>query len=44
MADRIISLERGELQEMSKPAFLSQDGRFSSPKIRSPNYGETWHG
>lgn len=37
MADRIISLERGELQEMSKPAFLSQDGRFSSPKIRSPN-------
>ncbi|CAD6263827.1 unnamed protein product [Miscanthus lutarioriparius] len=37
MADRIISLERGELREMSKPAFLSQDGHFSSPKIRSPN-------
>ncbi|KAG0525691.1 hypothetical protein BDA96_06G078400 [Sorghum bicolor] len=37
MADRIISLERGELREMSKSAFLSQDDRFSSPKIRSPN-------
>jgi hypothetical protein len=25
MADRIISLERGELREMSKLAFLSQE-------------------
>lgn len=37
MADRIISLERGELREMSKQAFLSQDGHFSLPRIRSPN-------
>ncbi|KAL6885903.1 hypothetical protein ACP4OV_010164 [Aristida adscensionis] len=35
MADRIVSLEDGKLQEITKSAFLSQDGRFSLPKLSS---------
>ncbi|KAL6650648.1 hypothetical protein ACP70R_009573 [Stipagrostis hirtigluma subsp. patula] len=37
MADRIVSLEGGKLREITKSAFLSQDGRFGLPELMSPN-------
>ncbi|WVZ85550.1 hypothetical protein U9M48_032465 [Paspalum notatum var. saurae] len=37
MADRIVSLEGGELREITKSAFLSQDRHFGSSKITTPN-------
>ncbi|CAN6241849.1 unnamed protein product [Urochloa humidicola] len=37
MADRIVSLEGGKLQEITKSAFLSQNGHSSLQKITSPN-------
>ncbi|OEL38165.1 ABC transporter B family member 29, chloroplastic [Dichanthelium oligosanthes] len=37
MADRIVSLEGGKLQEITKSAFLSQNRHFGLPKITSPN-------
>nr|CAB3486989.1 unnamed protein product [Digitaria exilis] len=37
MADRIVSLEGGKLREITKSAFLSQNGHFGLPKITSPN-------
>ncbi|GJN27698.1 hypothetical protein PR202_gb15740 [Eleusine coracana subsp. coracana] len=37
MSDRVISLEGGKLREITKSAFLSQDGRISLPRISSSN-------
>ncbi|RLM75427.1 hypothetical protein C2845_PM15G07630 [Panicum miliaceum] len=37
MADRIVSLEGGKLLEITKSAFLSQNGHSGVPKITSPN-------
>ncbi|KAJ1270891.1 hypothetical protein BS78_06G085400 [Paspalum vaginatum] len=37
MADRIVSLEGGDLREITKSSFLSQGRHFGSPKITNPN-------
>jgi putative ABC transport system ATP-binding protein len=37
MADRIVSLEGGKLREITKSAFLSQNGHSGVLKITSPN-------
>uniref|UniRef100_A0A0E0KQB7 ABC transporter domain-containing protein n=1 Tax=Oryza punctata TaxID=4537 RepID=A0A0E0KQB7_ORYPU len=40
MADRILSLEGGKLQEIKKSSFLSRYSQFSSPQGTSPKLGK----